>query len=263
MLSATCDALHRGWRSARLGVLAVAATASFGLPAMADSLTLPTLPGNTVVGIALHAIGAYDPAGALTVTGLPGTGYFETVTGQAFAILNPPANDVPTLFGLDAQAAYQYNSDPVQVVLPETQLSLNDLLGIGAITFADLATGIEQILATVIPDLITSFENTYGTLACDATTLPGNCTLNGSPLLDFTFTGPTGDLATGVTLGFAVGIVQSFQGGDFGPILFRGDAGTIEIAGSAAIYVPEPASATLFGLGLLGLGMIRRRRDQA
>ena len=247
----------RMWNYIRNGVIGAGLSTVVAFPALAD---LPPFPVQTVAGIEVLLNGSYNPAGGLTVTGLPGTNYYETITGQYSVILNPPANDYPNYFSLAVSASYQLNSDPVVTILPPTSVSLNDIFTSGApVTFSDLANGVLSTVGPLISDLITTFQTNNPNFACATSAGIISCANGGPTLFDLALDTPTGDLTTGLTGTFAVGVDASLEGQTVGPLYFGTVPATLQISGNLAVQAPEPASMAVLGMGLVGLGFVRRR----
>ena len=120
---------------------------------------------------------------------------------------------------------------------------LSDMLG-SPIAYGDLQSAVQSLLSAN-PDIAALIDS----LASNPT---GSVVYNSVDYADYTYS-YTGDLASGITGSFSIGSPYALDMGT--------DPGTLNFAVAVDLApVPEPISAALFGAGLLGLGIIRRRR---
>jgi hypothetical protein len=152
------------------------------------------------------------------------------------------------------------------------------LTGVGPTSVAPFITFSGGVATPVIFDLTTILAGFGSAANCTATesTLGAECTPIGSPftliqgkgnvtialtLLGNAFTGTSGSGTSSVVDAFTTQVVLP---GTIGGILTTiGSGGSIDSSYSAtltATAVPEPASMLIFGMGLLGVGMVSRCR---
>ncbi len=217
----------------------LASFAAIAAPALASP---PPPPAAAEIAFSIAGTGSYDPTGALSLAALEsfaGNGaYYLTVTGTFAVTFNPPADDATLLDGPISISL----GNGIDTPLEGTGL-LSDMLG-GPIAYGDLKGAIDSLLSSN-PDIAALINS----LASNPT---GSIVYDSVDYADYTYS-YTGDLASGITGSFSIGSPYALDMGT--------DPGTLTFAVSVDLSaVPEPISAALFGAGLLGLGIIRRRR---
>ena len=196
----------------------------------------------TEIAFSISGTGTYDPTGALSIAGLeeaPGYGhYYITVTGTFAVTFNPPADGTTMLDGPIALYLSNGIDSPLDV-----QARLSDLAG-GPIAYGDLEAAVGSVLSSN-PIIVTLLDY----LASNPTS---SIVYNDIDYADYTYS-YTGNLATGITGSFTIATPYAVDLGT--------DPGSLTFSASIDLSpVPEPLSAAIFGAGLLGLGITRRRR---
>ena len=216
----------------------LASFAAIATPALAS----PPPPAATEIAFSIAGTGSYDPTGALSLAALEsfaGNGaYYLTVTGTFAVTFNPPTDSTTLLDGPVSISLGNGIDAPV-----EGTAMLSDMLG-SPIAYGDLQSAVQSLLSAN-PDIAALIDS----LASNPT---GSVVYNSVDYADYTYS-YTGDLASGITGSFSIGSPYALDMGT--------DPGTLNFAVAVDLApVPEPISAALFGAGLLGLGIIRRRR---
>lgn len=111
---------------------------------------------------------------------------------------------------------------------------LNANNGINAMIFSDIGSG-----------------NSYGTSTVS--------TGNSSDYLSFTLNSQALSDITAASGFFSIGVSLSNVGGN----IFSGTGGDVTYLDVTTVAVPEPATLALFGLGLLGLAVLRKRKQSS
>ena len=211
------------------------------LASAAPALASP-VPASPEIAFSIGGTATYDPTGGLGIAGLeeaPGYGhYFLTVTGTFAVTFNPPADGATMLDGPISLHVSNGVDTPLDV-----QALLSDIAG-GPIAYGDLEAGIASVLSNN-PIIVTLLDYL-------ATNPTSSIVYGGIDYADYTYS-YEGNLATGITGSFTVGSPYALDLGT-DPVSLTFDA-SIDLA-----PVPEPLSAAIFGAGLLGLGLTRRRR---
>jgi hypothetical protein len=228
----------------------VAAAAAIGLAAATHAaIAAPT------IGFRVFEDGVQQGALMTTGTGLlsanVSTPSFSVVTGTAAGI---PVLAAPSLAAqtTDISSSTSFGAGPHTIRVEFTQTDVPSLSAGGL--FASLASSLTSNFL-VKGDFIDSI--TISNYANAANTAFATTTLLASQTFSATGASASPQIVTNLSLPnslFSETIV-------FSAIFLAGGAGLQ--ASSQIVAVPEPATLGLFGIGLLGLGMLRRSRRQA
>jgi hypothetical protein len=218
-------------------------------------MNLKSILSATVVAVGLAVAAPASATLIITAQGQQGGSgdldnvLFNPCTGN----ITGPALTVQGCLNTSSTTLVNFTSNENLVVnggqaLVEAQVGTFNTLTIG---LANQATGFDEILFNVNAAsngsvTITGTDQFGQTFAQTATLAVGAAGQN-----FFRVTAIDGQVATSITV-FAAGGLTGID-----------DFRQVRIGTTGLTPVPEPMSLALFGAGLLGLGMVRRKRDQA
>lgn len=210
--------------------LVVLALVAMPLAARADTLTLTLTSGLSSVTITDGGVGDVNPlAGAITFVGPVGGWFLNVSTGQGTGILGPGRLDL--------------NSADTGIGAPLLPLE---------ITFTD--AGLNQPIGNANYEMMIG-----GTIGAPNHTLTYTSLYNGNPLKTLTFANMSGAFS-GTTFGVN-NFVAPYSLGEYVKIDPLGATNvTISDSFNASFDIPEPATLSLIGMGLIAVATGLRRR---
>jgi len=227
---------------------------------MADAVC-PTTVGLTTVTIADYAPYALGTGGSCHIGALDFSNFYFGSTASAGATkLSPTQIGITTIDNGPSGVGFSFAPiSGLQVSSPnniDVQVGFTVMAVGGGAILDDLGIGFN---GTVTGSGLDNFTETY----CFGNESPLSCTSGVTPpgiAGSFAVTNPPPNFSNAVTFASPVAVVTVLK--DVG-VATGTAAGTAAISafGNTFSYVPEPTYTALLGLGLLGLGWLKRRRQ--